>query len=296
MHFTTVKIPIPYWFGLDWPWTSLSFLNSNTYLFALWWCPLRLWNNVWLVSMLFSDCFTVSMPVHMDNAQPKWNGASTAVVEGMKTTSMETVSTGVLDQNKEHYLRSKDKAEKSYDVSRHTIAFVPTVVDFQKVDKHTGGKWLIHKKCLIWIKQNHHLDCFTVWLFHNTTMLCRGYLGVYFNAAFVFKVRNLKSDTRGPNLVRFLGRSQLSNPSDLPCSLKNTVTIDTYFKRLMKRRAALNAWKPLGRLNHYTTPNKYTRGEHQIDTSEVRAPTQSMYVSSPPPPNWSEYKYIIRMR
>ena len=27
-------------------------------------------------------------------------------------------------------------------------------------------------KCLIWIKQNLHLDCFTVRLFHNTTMLC----------------------------------------------------------------------------------------------------------------------------
>ena len=41
------------------------------------------------------------------------------VIESIKTTSMETVSTGVLDRNKEHYLRSKDKAEKSYDVLRH---------------------------------------------------------------------------------------------------------------------------------------------------------------------------------
>ena len=32
---------------------------------------------------------------------------------------METVSTGLLAKNKEHYLRSKDKAEKAYDVSRH---------------------------------------------------------------------------------------------------------------------------------------------------------------------------------
>ena len=31
----------------------------------------------------------------------------------MKTTSMENVSTWVLDKNKEHYLRSKDKAEQS---------------------------------------------------------------------------------------------------------------------------------------------------------------------------------------
>ena len=37
----------------------------------------------------------------------------------MNTTSMETVSTGVLDQNKERNLRSKDKAEKPYDVLSH---------------------------------------------------------------------------------------------------------------------------------------------------------------------------------
>ena len=34
----------------------------------------------------------------------------TMIIESMKTTSMETVSTGVLDKNKGHYLRSKDKA------------------------------------------------------------------------------------------------------------------------------------------------------------------------------------------
>ena len=39
--------------------------------------------------------------------------------ESVKTTFMENVSTGVLDKNKEHYLRCKDKAEKSYDVSIH---------------------------------------------------------------------------------------------------------------------------------------------------------------------------------
>ena len=32
---------------------------------------------------------------------------------------MENVRTGVLDKNKEHYLKSKDKAEKSYDVLSH---------------------------------------------------------------------------------------------------------------------------------------------------------------------------------
>ena len=40
-------------------------------------------------------------------------------IESLKTTSVENVSTGVLKKNKEHYLRSKDKADKWYDVSRH---------------------------------------------------------------------------------------------------------------------------------------------------------------------------------
>ena len=39
-------------------------------------------------------------------------------IESIKTTSMENVNTGVLDKNKEPYLRSNDKAEKSNDVLR----------------------------------------------------------------------------------------------------------------------------------------------------------------------------------
>ena len=39
-------------------------------------------------------------------------------IESMKTTSMETVSRGVLDK-KEHYLKSKDNAENSHDVLQH---------------------------------------------------------------------------------------------------------------------------------------------------------------------------------
>ena len=62
MHFSTVKIPVNS--GLDWPWTSPSFLIPKLF-FSLWRCALRLWNSPWLVSMLFRDCFTVSTPVHM---------------------------------------------------------------------------------------------------------------------------------------------------------------------------------------------------------------------------------------
>ena len=77
IHFSTVKIPVNS--GLDWPWTSPSFLIPKLF-FSLWRCALRLWNSPWFVSMLFRDCFTVSTPVHMGNAQPKWNGDFSAVV------------------------------------------------------------------------------------------------------------------------------------------------------------------------------------------------------------------------
>ena len=38
---------------------------------------------------------------------------------------MEIVSTGVLDKNKEHYLRNKDKAETSYDALKHVQFHMP---------------------------------------------------------------------------------------------------------------------------------------------------------------------------
>ena len=63
MHFSTVKIPINS--GLDWPWTSPSFLIPKLIFLH---CALRLWNSPWFVSILFRDCFTVSTPVHMGNA------------------------------------------------------------------------------------------------------------------------------------------------------------------------------------------------------------------------------------
>ena len=40
------------------------------------------------------------------------------LIESVKTISIENVITGVLDKNKEHYLRYNDKA-KIYDVLRH---------------------------------------------------------------------------------------------------------------------------------------------------------------------------------
>ena len=81
---------------------------------------------------------------------------------------MENICTEVLDKNKKHYLRCKDKGKKSY-LLRHIPLHMSKYqwnnedlqsimsnlqpncclkVDFQKVDQQTGGKWLIHDtKC-----------------------------------------------------------------------------------------------------------------------------------------------------
>ena len=106
MHFTTVKIPINS--GLDWPWTSLSFLIPK--LIYLHWGGVH--SDCETVLGLFQCCsWTFSTQVHMEKVQLKWK-----------------------------------------------------------------EPLLLH--CLIWIKKSH-IDCFTVWLFHNTTGRGgRGYFGV----------------------------------------------------------------------------------------------------------------------
>ena len=81
-------------------------------------------------------------------------------IESIKTASMKNVTAGVLDTNKERYLKCKDKAEKSYDVfwriefhmskykNKSFLSIMSNLqpncclkVDFQNVDKHTRTPW-----------------------------------------------------------------------------------------------------------------------------------------------------------
>ena len=58
---------------------------------------------------------------HMD----RWTVSTLVQIEIIKTTSMGNVSTGVLDQNKEHYLRRKNKAEKIiWCIKTYIVAYV----------------------------------------------------------------------------------------------------------------------------------------------------------------------------
>ena len=91
--------------------------------------------------------------------------------ESIKTMSVENVSTGELNKNKEHFLRCKHASEKSYDVIRHkqlqmskykrfTIHDVkPTALLLFKVNFKKVGKYAGDTKCCKDNQQSLKLSC-----------------------------------------------------------------------------------------------------------------------------------------
>ena len=83
-------------------------------------------------------------------------------IESTKTTAMEDVSTGVLEKIKniwevkiklktiwciKTYIITYVKIQKNEDILSSMSNVLPNwclKIDFQKVDQHAGGKWLIH--------------------------------------------------------------------------------------------------------------------------------------------------------
>ena len=168
--------------------------------------------------MLFRDCFTVSTPVHMENAQPVWNGDSTALwlrsqqdcVACLKLLEWkwcgqqvagkrDRLSPGAgrwyayprsmqLGQSHDHN-RGGGQARGGTTTSHNTDTIVELWL-LEKTSSHVFDAMLFNitfniiiskypkfglgvVTTLAWdLKQNHHIDYFTVWLFHSTTMLC----------------------------------------------------------------------------------------------------------------------------
>ena len=102
---------------------------------------------------------------------------SNILIESTKTTSMEDVSTGVLEKINNIW-EVKIKPKMIWCNKTYTIAYVKIQkmklsimsnlqpncclkIDFQKVDKHAGGKWLIHdtKRCKDNQLQSRKLPC-----------------------------------------------------------------------------------------------------------------------------------------
>ena len=91
-----------------------------------------------------------------------WNNCRETRIESTKTTSMEDVCTGVLEKIKniegvkikpkiiwcnETYIIAYVKIQKNEDILSSMSNPQPNwclKIDFQKVDQHAGGKWLLH--------------------------------------------------------------------------------------------------------------------------------------------------------
>ena len=154
---TLVKIPIVFW-G-NWPWPSMSNLTSNSKLTPFWACPNHYSPPILVrISKLGQEMHfsTVKIPVNSGLDWP-WTSPSFLIPKliflhfGGVHWDCETVPglfqfcSGTVSQ------------------SLHQCTW----------GTHSqSGMGPLVLECLIWIKQNRHLDCFTVWLFHNTTMLC----------------------------------------------------------------------------------------------------------------------------
>ena len=65
---------------------------------------------------------------------------------GIKTTSMENVSTGLRDKNKEHYLRCKIKTKKIWCFKTYTVAYVK--IRYKNEDLESIVSNLQHNYCL----------------------------------------------------------------------------------------------------------------------------------------------------
>ena len=124
LHSATMCLLLPWWFHMmtssnrnfpsHWPFVrGIHLLPVNSphngqWREALVFSLIHAWTNGWVNNHAAGDLRRHC--AHYD---------VTVLIESIKTTSVETVNTGILDKNKEHYLRSTDKAEKYYDKSRH---------------------------------------------------------------------------------------------------------------------------------------------------------------------------------
>ena len=132
---TLVKIPIVFW-G-NWPWPSRSNLTSNSKLTPFWACPNHYWPPILVrISKLdwpwTSPSFLIPKLIFLHCGGVHWDCET---VFGLFQFCSGTVSQ-----------------------SLHQCTW--------------GTHSQSGERTALVLEQNHHLDCFTVWLFHNTTMLC----------------------------------------------------------------------------------------------------------------------------
>ena len=155
---TLVKILIV--FGGNWPWPSRSNLTSNSKLTPFWACPNHYSPPILVrISKLGQEMHlsTVKIPVNSGLDWP-WTSPSFLIPKLIFL----------------HYGGVHWDCETVPGLFQFYSGTVSQSLHQCKWGTHSqSGMGPLVLECLIWIKQNRHQDCFTVWLFHNTTMLCQ---------------------------------------------------------------------------------------------------------------------------
>ena len=157
---TLVKIPIVFW-G-NWPWPSRSNLTSNSILTPFWACPNHYLHAILVrISKLGQEMHfsTVKIPVNSGLDWP-WTSPSFLIPK------LIFLLCGGVHWDCETVFGLFQFCSGTGSKSLHHVHQCTWGTHSQ------SGMGPLVLECLIWIKQNRHLDCFTVWLFHNTTMLC----------------------------------------------------------------------------------------------------------------------------
>ena len=154
---TLVKIPIVFW-G-NWPWPSRSNLTSNSKLTPFWACPNHYSPPILVrISKLGQEMHfsTVKIPVNSGLDWP-WTSPSFLIPKLIFL----------------HYGGVHWDCETVHGLFQFCSGTVSQSLHQCTWGTHSqSGMGPLVLECLIWIKQNRHLDCFTVWLFHNMIMLC----------------------------------------------------------------------------------------------------------------------------
>ena len=144
--------------GCNWPWPSRWNLTSNSKLTPFLACPNHYWPPILVRISKFGQQMyfsTVKIPVN-SGLDWGWNSPSFLIPKLI-------------------YLRCGgvhwdcETAPGFFQCCSGTVS--QTLHQCTWGTHSQSGMGPLVMLCLIWIKQNRHIDCFTVWLFHNTTML-----------------------------------------------------------------------------------------------------------------------------
>ena len=146
---TLVKIPIV--FGSGWPWPSRSNLTSNSKLTPFWACPTH---------------YASPIQVRISKFGPQMHFSAVKIPVNSELDWSWTLLSFLIPK-----IFCLHCGGVHWDCEFVSMLFRDCFTVFTPVHMENAPQMWNGDSTAV-VKQNHHIDCFTVWLFHSTTMLC----------------------------------------------------------------------------------------------------------------------------